>query len=101
MVRRVLAVAAVWTAMLGGGAIAEADACLRQYHSVYVDLDMSRYPQTTGHWIDAIDAGHDALLHIDRENADLHRDQSLANFPPRSGYDREQSTWSCRCVGLR
>ena len=90
MVRRVWVLVAVWTAMLAGGAIAQADACLRQYHSVYVDLDMSRYPETTGHWIDAIDAGHEALLHIDRENADLHRDQSLANFPPREGFHRDE-----------
>ena len=51
---------------------------------------MSRYPETTDHFMDAIDAGHAALLHIDRENADLHREQSLANFPPRSGYDRDE-----------
>ncbi|HWM08290.1 MAG TPA: hypothetical protein VNO82_03070, partial [Solirubrobacteraceae bacterium] len=67
MARRVWVLVAVWTAVLAGGAVAQADACLRQYHSVYVDLDMSRYPETTGHWIDAIDTGHDALLHIDRE----------------------------------
>ncbi len=90
MLRRVWVLAAVWTAVLAGGATAQADACLRQHNSVYVDLDMSRYPETTGHWIDAIDAGEAALLHIDRENADLHRDQSLANFPPRSGYDRDE-----------
>jgi hypothetical protein len=35
-------------------------------------------------------AGHPALLHIDRENADLHREQSLAGFPPRAGYDRDE-----------
>lgn len=64
MVRRIVAVAAVWTAVLAGGMAQAAEACMRQYHSVYVELDMSRYPQTTGHWIDAIDAGHAALLHI-------------------------------------
>jgi hypothetical protein len=47
-----------------------------------------RWP--TGHWIDAIDAGHEARLHVDRENADLHREQSLASFPPRSGYNRDE-----------
>jgi hypothetical protein len=90
MVRRAWVLVAVWTAVLAGGATAQADACQRQYQSVYVDLDMSRYPETTGHWIDAIDAGEAALLHIDRENADLHRDQSLENFPPRSGRDRDE-----------
>jgi hypothetical protein len=90
MVRRIMAVAAVWAAVLSGGVAQAAEACQRQYHSVYVELDMSRYPQTTGHWIDAIDAGHDALLHIDRENADLHREQSLAGFPPRDGFHRDE-----------
>ena len=32
MVRRMWVLVAVWTAVLAGGAIAEADACLRQYH---------------------------------------------------------------------
>ena len=35
-------------------------------------------------------AGQPALLHIDRENAELHRDQSLENYPPRTGYDRDE-----------
>jgi len=90
MVRRALAVAVVWTAVLAGGVAEAAEACQRQYHSVYVTLDMSQYPETTGHWIDAIDDGHEALLHIDRENADLHREQSLGGFPPRTGYDRDE-----------
>jgi hypothetical protein len=65
-------------------------ACERQYHSVYVELSTSRYPETADHWRDAIRADHSALLHIDRENADLHRKQSLAGFPPREGFDRDE-----------
>ena len=90
MVRRAAVLAAVFTAVLAGGVAQAAEACQRQYHSVYVELDMSRYPQTTDHWQDAIAAGEAALLHIDRENADLHREQSLGGFPPRSGYDRDE-----------
>jgi hypothetical protein len=90
--RKVRLLAAVCAlAIVGGGAqAAAAEACLRQYHSVYVELDMSRYPETTGHYQDAIAAGHAALLHIDRENADEHREQSLIGFPPREGYDRDE-----------
>jgi hypothetical protein len=89
MVRRVWVLVAVCAAMLVGGT-AQADACLRQHNSVYVQLSMSRYPETTDHILDAIDAGQPALLHIDRADEDLHRDQSLAPFPPRSGYDRDE-----------
>jgi Deoxyribonuclease NucA/NucB len=99
MVRRLSAVAVACTlALTLGAAPASAGtfvegawwACQRQYHSVYVNLSTSRYPETTDHWRDAIRAGHEALLHIDRENADRHREESLAGFPPRSGYDRDE-----------
>jgi Deoxyribonuclease NucA/NucB len=99
MVRRLTALAAACAlAMTLAAAPASAGtfiegawwACQRQYHSVHVELSTSRYPQTTDHWQDAIRAGHAALLHIDRENADLHRDQSLAGFPPRAGFDRDE-----------
>ena len=65
-------------------------ACTRQSSSVYVELSGSRYPQTTGHIEDAQGAGQPALLHIDRADEDLHRSQSLAPYPPRSGYDRDE-----------
>jgi hypothetical protein len=104
MVRKMLVLAVVAAATLGGGTAqaasltdgawwlesSSAAACQRQHNSVYVQLDMSRYPETTDHWQDAIAAGEAALLHIDRGNADLHREQSLAGFPPRTGYDRDE-----------
>jgi Deoxyribonuclease NucA/NucB len=65
-------------------------ACQRQQSSVYVELSRSRYPETTDHWRDAMNAGHPRLLHIDRESADLHREQSLAGFPPRPRRDRDE-----------
>jgi hypothetical protein len=99
MMRKTGVLAAVCAlAMTCGAAPASADtflegawwACERQYHSVYVELSTSRYPETTDHWQDAIRAGHPALLHIDRENADRHREQSLVGFPPRPGRDRDE-----------
>jgi hypothetical protein len=69
---------------------AQAAACTRQHSSVYVSLSAAKYPQTTDHIQDAIAAGHAALLHIDRADEDLHRSQSLAPYPPRSGYDRDE-----------
>ena len=89
MVRRVRVLVVAFAAAMTFGTAA-ADACLRQYHSVYVQLSMSRYPETTDHYADAIAAGEPALLHIDRENAALHREQSLEGFPPRAGYDRDE-----------
>ena len=89
MVRNVRVLAVVCAAMFVGGT-AQAEACLRQHNSVYVQLSISHYPETTDHYMDAIDAGEAALLHIDRENAELHRSQSLANFPPRTGFDRDE-----------
>jgi hypothetical protein len=96
--RRWIALAALATALLFGGTgqalaperAAAAAACQRQQSSVYVELSRSRYPETTDHFADAIAAGHPALLHIDRENADLHRDQSLEGSPPREGFDRDE-----------
>jgi len=99
MVRRLSALAAtcalamtLGTAPASAGTFVEGAwwACQRQYHSVYVELSRSRYPETTDHWQDAIRAGHPALLHIDRENADLHREQSLAGYPPRPNKDRDE-----------
>jgi hypothetical protein len=89
MVRRVRVLVVVCAALLVAGT-AQAEACLRQHNSVHVQLSISRYPETTDHWMDAIDAGEAALLHIDRADEDVHRDQSLAGFPPRSGYDRDE-----------
>jgi hypothetical protein len=89
MARRYVAVVFATVAVALGGS-ATATACERQSSSVYVVLSEARYPQTTDHIHDAIAAGEAALLHIDRADEDLHRSQSLAPFPPRSGYDRDE-----------
>ena len=70
--------------------VARAAACQSQHNSVHVALSSSRYPETTDHISDAIAAGEASLLHIDRDHEDQHRDESLANYPPRSGYDRDE-----------
>ena len=50
----------------------------------------SKYPETTDHISDAVAAGQPSLLHIDRADEDAHRDASLADYPPRTGYDRDE-----------
>ena len=87
--RRVLIAAALTLAVLLGGA-GDALACMRQYHSVHVQLSQSTYPEATDHIQDAIAAGQPALLHIARDEQEANREASLAPFPPRSGYDRDE-----------
>ena len=87
---RMFLVVLVSCCALATGGVASADACTRQSSSVYVVLSSAKYPQTTDHILDAQNAGQPALLHIDRENEALHRDQSLAPWPPKSGYDRDE-----------
>ncbi len=70
--------------------VAYAASCDRQYRSISVELDESRYPYTTDHIEDAIRAGEPALLHIDRSGADQNREESLEGIPTRSGYDRDE-----------
>lgn len=96
--RKWITLAALATALLLGGtgqALAPerataAAACQRQQSSVYVELSRSRYPESTDHIEDAIAAGHPALLHIDRENADQNRDEALEGWPPRPNLDRDE-----------
>lgn len=95
---KVLAIAVVCCSSVALGAapagapvaVAVAAACTSQHNSVYVELSRSRYPLTIDHIEDAQDDGQPALLHIDRENADLHRDQSLEGWPTQDGYDRDE-----------
>jgi Deoxyribonuclease NucA/NucB len=70
--------------------VASAAACQSQHNSVHVALSASRYPETTDHISDAIAAGQPSLLHIDRADEDAHRAASLADYPPRTGYDRDE-----------
>ena len=70
--------------------VARAAACQSQHNSVHVTLSSSKYPETTDHISDAVADGEPSLLHIDRADEDAHRDASLADYPPRSGYDRDE-----------
>lgn len=94
-----IALVALATALLLGGTggqataperAAAAAACQRQQSSVYVELSRNRYPESTDHIQDAIAAGHAALLHIDRENADQNREEALEGWPPRPNLDRDE-----------
>jgi hypothetical protein len=89
MARKFLVVLVSCCALSTGG-VASAEACTRQSSSVYVVLSSAKYPQTTDHILDAQAAGHAALLHIDRENEALHREQAIGGFPTKPGYDRDE-----------
>ena len=88
MARRFLVVLVSCCAL--AAAPSAADACTRQSSSVYVVLSSARYPQTTRHILDAQAARKPALLHIDRADEMLHRSQSLAPWPPKFGFDRDE-----------
>lgn len=77
-------------AVAGHDAAAVAASCQTQHNSVHVQLSSSRYPETTDHIADAIAAGQPSLLHIDRAHEDAHREASLADYPPRAGFDRDE-----------
>ncbi|MDN4074020.1 NucA/NucB deoxyribonuclease domain-containing protein [Fictibacillus terranigra] len=51
---------------------------------------LSRYPETGDHIRDAIEAGHSAICTIDRDGADQRREESLAGYPAKTGYDRDE-----------
>jgi Deoxyribonuclease NucA/NucB len=77
-------------AVAGHDAAAVAASCQRQHNSVHVQLSASRYPETTDHIADAIAAGQPSLLHIARDEEEANREAALANYPPRSGLDRDE-----------
>lgn len=81
---------ALLPAIAGHDAAAIAAACHTQHNSVHVQLSSSRYPETTDHVADAIAAGQPSLLHIDRADEDAHRAASLADYPPRANFDRDE-----------
>jgi hypothetical protein len=62
----------------GGGAIPE----------IYVSSD--EYPETAQHIQDAQDAGYPSVLTIDRGGAADRRKESLAGYPTRPGFDRDE-----------
>jgi hypothetical protein len=77
-------------AVAGHDAAAVAASCQTQHNSVHVQLSASRYPETTDHIADAIDAGQPSLLHIARDEEEANRAASLAPYPPRSDLDRDE-----------
>jgi Deoxyribonuclease NucA/NucB len=83
-------IAAMLALVVALGGAGDALACLRQHNSVYVELSSSRYPETTDHIADAVAAGQPALLHIARDEEEANREASLAPWPPRTGFDRDE-----------
>jgi hypothetical protein len=77
-------------AVVGHDAAAIAASCQTQHNSVHVQLSASRYPETTDHIADAIAAGQPSLLHIARDEEEANRAASLADYPPRAGFDRDE-----------
>jgi hypothetical protein len=77
-------------AVAGHDAAAIAASCHTQHNSVHVQLSSSRYPETTDHIADAIAAGQPSLLHIDRDEEEANREAALADYPPRTGLDRDE-----------
>ncbi|TCW41680.1 deoxyribonuclease NucA/NucB [Laceyella sacchari] len=59
-------------------------------YDVVLYFPFSRYPETGDHIRDAIAAGHSSICTIDRDGADERRKESLAPYPPKSGYDRDE-----------
>jgi hypothetical protein len=77
-------------AATGHDAAAVAASCQTQHNSVHVQLSASRYPETTDHIADAIAAGQPSLLHIARDEEEANREASLADYPPRPKFDRDE-----------
>lgn len=77
-------------AVAGHDAAAVAASCQTQHNSVHVQLSASRYPETTDHIADAIAADQPSLLHIARDEEKANREASLAPYPPRTGFDRDE-----------
>lgn len=64
--------------------------CKRVSHTFQVQLSAKRYPGTTDHIRDAIRKGKARILHIARNLAKRHREESLEGIPTKSGYDRDE-----------
>ncbi|PGC70606.1 DNA-entry nuclease [Bacillus toyonensis] len=59
------------------------------YHQV-LEFPKERYPETGKHITDAIKEGHSEVCTIDRGGAGDRRKLSLAPYPSKKGYDRDE-----------
>jgi hypothetical protein len=59
-------------------------------YDMILEFPADRYPETADHIRDAIAAGHSAICTIDRDGADKRRRDSLKDYPPKKGYDRDE-----------
>ncbi|WIY60055.1 DNA-entry nuclease [Bacillus arachidis] len=55
-----------------------------------LEFPKERYPETGKHIADAIKAGHSKVCTIDRNGAADRRKLSLAPYPAKKGYDRDE-----------
>lgn len=55
-----------------------------------LEFPKERYPETGKHIANAIQEGHSNICTIDRNGAADRRKQSLAPYPPKKGYDRDE-----------
>ncbi|ABS22940.1 NucA/NucB deoxyribonuclease domain-containing protein [Bacillus cytotoxicus] len=55
-----------------------------------LEFPKDRYPETGKHIENAIKEGHSKICTIDRNGAGDRRKQSLAPYPPKKGYDRDE-----------
>lgn len=69
---------------------AAAQACRTVDAVVLVHLDPHRWPDIAAHVKTATDAGQPRHLHLDRPDADAHRQAALAGHPTKKGQDRDE-----------
>lgn len=73
------------TTAIGG----EAD-CKRIKGVVKVYLDPAKYPYTVAHAKEAFAKGQPRVWHLDRKDAEEHRDLDLKGIPTKEGFDRDE-----------
>lgn len=59
-------------------------------YDVALQFPAKRYPETGAHIRDAIADGHSGICTIERKGVDERRKQSLAPYPSKKGYDRDE-----------
>ncbi|ASA23509.1 NucA/NucB deoxyribonuclease domain-containing protein [Paenibacillus donghaensis] len=57
---------------------------------VRLNFPAERYPETAKHIKEAIRSGHSPICTIDRDQAEINRNESLKGIPTKKGYDRDE-----------
>lgn len=69
---------------------AETAGCVLTETVVVVELDPVDHAGILDHVADAIEAGHPAMLTIERDGADQRREDATDDYPTRDGMDRDE-----------